>query len=81
MSFGSDLFGVYIVGFLGVFLLLFFRGCFEEFVLVFFSIYLFIFWGGGGGGDNYFLRKIKTSVAFGFMYDIQYSIVLHFIKV
>lgn len=78
MSFGSDLFGVYIVGFLGGFLLLFFRGCFEEFVLVFYFQFIFF---GGGGGDNYFLPKIKTSVAFGFMYDILYSIVLHFIKV
>lgn len=46
MSFGSDLFGVYIVGFLGGFLLLFFRGCFEDFVLVFF-FNLFFFEGGG----------------------------------
>lgn len=59
-------------------MLLFFRGCFEDFVLVFFFQFFFFL---GGGGDNYFLRKIKTSVAFGFMYDILYSIVLHFIKV
>lgn len=57
--------------------MLFFRGCFEDFVLVFFFMLFFM----RGGGDNYFLRKIKTSVAFGFMYDILYSIVLHFIKV
>lgn len=60
------------------FTLLVFWGFFEEFVLVFFFQFIF-FW--GGEGDNYFLRKIKTSVAFGFMNDILYSIVLHFINV